>query len=189
MWTTVCLSAQRKDEGAVVEYPFLRVRTRHKYVLHQEDTRPDSSWRSRGLERRAVDALFRYLFTKHCSSLAVMQLGVSDMQHSGICLMKPCRSESVMPSSAHSAWIIKPNMASVGSVQHLFSARLGNACACVCLCRSCKRHGYSPWILHRACWAVCGHKHTGYRWDRERLAPLSARAPRLPEWHRNLRST
>ena len=84
----------------------------------------------------------------------------------------------VMYSSALSAWIIKRNMVDVGSLQHLFLM--------IWLCRSCKRHGHSPRLLHRAGRTVSGHKHSGYRWDRKRLTPLSARAPRLSEWHRNL---
>ena len=71
---SVCVTAERKDEGAVVEHPFLGVRTRHEYVLHQEDTRLDCSRCSRGLERRAVDAVFRYLYSRDALLCAVIDL-------------------------------------------------------------------------------------------------------------------
>lgn len=64
---------------------------------------------------------------------------------------------------------------------------------CLCLgslwvCRSCKRHGHSPRLLHWAGGAVSGHQHFGHRRDRKRPAPLSPRTPGVSERHRNLSS-
>lgn len=57
----VWLTAQRKDEGAVLEHSLLRIRTRHQHVFHPQDAGPDRARRSRGLEGWAVDAVLRYV--------------------------------------------------------------------------------------------------------------------------------
>lgn len=69
---TVLLTAQRKDEGAVVEHPLFRIRTRHEHVLHQENARLDCSRGAGGPEGRAVDVVFRYFKPLHFRRIAFL---------------------------------------------------------------------------------------------------------------------
>lgn len=103
-------------------------------------------------------------YRRHVSGCGIQ---ASDWQHLLYLLANSCMFESVYKKTGQCG-------VSAASVLRL------------CLCRSCERHGHSPWLLHWAGWTVSGHEHIGYRWNRERLAPLAARTPSLSEWHRNL---
>lgn len=114
---TVLLTAQRKDEGAVVEHPLFWIRTWHEHVLHQENTRLDCSWSPRGPERRAVDVVFRYLWPLNLTPDAALGW------HMGHIFAPLCTNstshESVIHDKSQNLWFVNVLSQHVGSLQQL----------------------------------------------------------------------